>query len=327
MTQAGQPLTDGRSSGPAKGLANGHIVIEHLTHRYPNSEAPALDDISLIIARGSTFGLLGPNGAGKSTLLSVLTGIAKPQTGRVLVAGLDLAAAADSVKARSALVPQEYAFYPSLTGRENLKFFAGLYRLNAEQWRDRLTQCVDVCRLGEVLDQRADHYSGGLKRRLNLAIGLLAKPEVLYLDEPTVGIDAVSRGYILDAIAKLKETDVTIVYTSHYMEEVEMLCDDLAVIDHGRVIVRDRIANLLSRDAKKILQLTTAQPFSDAARIALAPWNPVFDSDSKVTLTTDLQQLPDLLRVSAAHDLRIEQLQFGVSRLHDVYLRLLEDRQ
>lgn len=303
-----------------------HIVIEQLTHRYPNAEAPALNDISLTIARGSTFGLLGPNGAGKSTLLSILTGIVSPQSGRVIIGGHPLPQDAETVKANGALVPQEYAFYPSLTGLENLKFFAGLYRLSPEQWRERLAHCLDVCRLSDVITQRSDHYSGGLKRRLNLAIGLLAKPAVLYLDEPTVGIDAVSRGYILDAIAQLKNTGVTIVYTSHYMEEVEQLCDDLAVIDHGRVIVRDRVSNLLSQDATKFLSITASAPINDAARAALAPWNAVFDTELKATLTAEKEQLPGILQALARHDVQIDQLQFGVSRLHDVYLRLLEDR-
>ncbi|HTE41316.1 MAG TPA: ABC transporter ATP-binding protein [Steroidobacteraceae bacterium] len=303
-----------------------HIVIDQLTHRYPNADTPALNDISLTIARGSTFGLLGPNGAGKSTLLSILTGIIPPQSGRVIIGGHALPEAAEIVKANGALVPQEYAFYPSLTGLENLKFFAGLYRLNAEQWRERLAHCLHVCRLSDVIGQRSDHYSGGLKRRLNLAIGLLARPQILFLDEPTVGIDAVSRGYILEAIAQLKNTGVTIVYTSHYMEEVEQLCDDLAVIDHGRVIVRDRVSNLLSQDATKYLNIIASKPISEAARLALAPWNAVFDTECKATLTAEKQQLPEILQTLTRHDVPIEQLQFGVSRLHDVYLRLLEDR-
>jgi ABC-2 type transport system ATP-binding protein len=180
--------------------------------------------------------------------------------------------------------------------------------------------------LGDVIGQRSDHYSGGLKRRLNLAIGLLAKPQILYLDEPTVGIDAVSRGYILEAIAQLKNTGVTIVYTSHYMEEVEALCDDLAVIDQGRVIVRDRVSNLLSQDATKYLSVVSAVPFDEAARLALAPWSAVFDTEFKATLAAQKEQLPEILKTLTRHDVAIEQLQFGVSRLHDVYLRLLEDR-
>jgi len=303
-----------------------YIAIDNLTHRYPNTEAAALDGISLRIARGSTFGLLGPNGAGKSTLLAILTGIIRPQAGAIAIGEYRLPTDADAVKAVSALVPQEYAFYPSLTGRQNLKFFAGLYRLTGAQWRERLTEGVTVCRLQQVLDKRAETYSGGLKRRLNLAIGLLAAPQVLYLDEPTVGIDAVSRGYILDAIGRMKNTGVTIIYTSHYMEEVEALCDDLAVIDHGRVIVRDRVANLLSKQAAQTVKMKFAQPLSDNARQALAFWHAEFANDSQATLSAGIHQLSEILAALTLHGAQIEQLQFGVSRLHDVYLRLLEER-
>jgi ABC-2 type transport system ATP-binding protein len=302
------------------------IVIERLTHRYAGADTPALDGIDLRIEGGSTFGLLGPNGAGKSTLLSILTGIAPPQSGCIQIGAHQLPNDLDDVKAISALVPQEYAFYPSLTGRENLKFFAGLYRLTPAQWRERLERCVDVCRLQDMLDRRSEHYSGGLKRRLNLAIGLLAAPRILYLDEPTVGIDAVSRGYILDAIANLKGQGCTIVYTSHYMEEVEQLCDDLAVIDRGQVIARGRVAQLLSKQAQRALLITLSQPLSSDARNPLARWQADFTDERHVALTAELHEIDAIATTIAAHGARIEQLQYGVSRLHDVYLKLLEDR-
>ncbi len=145
-------------------------------------------------------------------------------------------------------MPQDLAFYPALTGRENLKYFADVYGLSTAQWRQRLEYCVEVCRLDEVLEQRAARYSGGLKRRLNLAIGLLHAPRILYLDEPTVGIDARSRQVIVAAIKALRAAGTTLVYTSHYMEEIEAICDTLAVIDHGRVVARGTTADLV-RDA------------------------------------------------------------------------------
>jgi ABC-2 type transport system ATP-binding protein len=305
--------------------SSGHISIRNLTHRYAGAEVPALDNISLNITAGTTFGLLGPNGAGKSTLLSILTGIVAPQLGEILIGAHRFPGENAPIKAMSALVPQEYAFYPSLTGRENLKFFAGLYRLNAVQWRERLAHCVDVCRLQAVLDQRSERYSGGIKRRLNLAIGLLAAPQILYLDEPTVGIDAVSRGYILDAIAQLKG-NTTIIYTSHYMEEVETLCDELAVIDHGKVIAQDRVATLLSQQARQALQITLTQPLHDEARADFAAWHAEFDDNQHLTLLAPLSELDAVTTKLAQHGAQIAQLQYGVSRLHDVYLKLLEDR-
>lgn len=306
--------------------ASGHISISGLTYRYDNADTPALDTLTLDIAGGSTFGLLGPNGAGKSTLLSILTGILAPPPGHVVIDGHRLPEDAEAVKAHSALVPQEYAFYPTLTARENLKFFAGLYRLTPAQWRERLAQCVEVCRLQDVLDRRTEQCSGGLKRRINLAIGLLAAPKILYLDEPTVGIDAVSRGYILDAIKRLKGNGSTIVYTSHYMEEVETLCDEVAVIDRGKLIAHGNVAALLSATGSQVLHVTLSDPATDAVRTAASKWNAEFTDARHLLLTAPLNELDAILRELAVHGARVAQLQYGVSRLHDVYLKLLEDR-
>src|SRR5690606_27633855 len=141
-----------------------------------------------------------------------------------------------------------------------LAFFAGIYGLTRAQWRERLARSVETCRLEAVLDQRAEGYSGGVKRRLNLAIGLLNAPRILYLDEPTVGIDAMSRQCIVDAIRGLNRAGTTLIYTSHYMEEVEALCDEIAVIDHGRVVARDRVEQLLAHGSDRMLQATLDRP-------------------------------------------------------------------
>lgn len=233
---------------------------------------------------------------------------------------------AEAVKAQSALVPQEYAFYPTLTARENLQFFAGLYRLTPAQFRERLSNCVEVCRLQDVLDQRTEQCSGGLKRRINLAIGLLAAPRILYLDEPTVGIDAVSRGYILDAIKQLKGNGSTIVYTSHYMEEVEALCDEVAVIDRGKLIAQGNVAQLLSATGSQVLRITLTEPATDDIRVAAVKWRAEFPDARHVLIHAPLAAIDAILRELTARGARIAQLQYGVSRLHDVYLKLLEDR-
>ena len=251
------------------------ISIQGVSYRYPRSDAPALTSIDLTIPRGRIFGLLGPNGAGKTTLLSILTGVLPVQQGDVRVAGLDARLQAAEIKAISGLVPQDYAFYPALTARENLRFFAGVYRLSRGDWLQRLDHCVHACQLQEVLDQRAEQYSGGMKRRLNLAIGLLSAPEILYLDEPTVGVDARSRQCIVAAIRALTTVGTTVVYTSHYMEEVEAICDELAIVDRGRIIVQDRMDRLLHRGANKLLTIVLAQPLPSGAQVGLAAWQPV----------------------------------------------------
>ena len=227
------------------------IHVSHLSHRYATAAEAALDDISLSIPQGCNFALLGPNGAGKTTLLSILTGLLAVQSGTVCIAGKDVDDDSRYIKSISALVPQDLAFYLRLSGRENLRFFSDVYGLTSTQWRDRLDYVVNVCRLQEVLDKRVAQYSGGMKRRLNIAIGLLNAPQILYLDEPTVGIDVLSRQVIVEAIQALRTGSTTVIYTSHYMEEVEALCDEVAIIDHGRLIARDSTANLLHQSSQE----------------------------------------------------------------------------
>jgi len=176
---------------------------------------------------------LEPNGAGKTTLLSILTGLLPCTKETVYIEGIDISTAPKAVKLMLSLVPQEYAFYPSLSVIENLRFFAGIQQLAAAEINQRIAEAVELTGLQDRLDNRAQQLSGGLKRRLNIAIGLLNKHKLLFLDEPTVGIDPQSRRFILDAIKGINNQGTTIIYTSHYMEEVEYLCDDIAVIDRG----------------------------------------------------------------------------------------------
>ncbi len=313
---------------PSQAVVAPIITVSGLAYQYHNAPAPALADINLAIPKGATFGLLGPNGAGKSTLLAVLTGLLPVRIGAVAIAGFDAATASTQIKSISALVPQDYAFYPALSGRENLAFFAGILGLHGPMKRRQLERCIEVCRLQEVLDQRAEFYSGGVKRRLNLAIGLLNAPQILYLDEPTVGIDALSRRCIIEAMHALKQSGTTVIYTSHYMEEVEALCDTVAVIDRGRVVVQDRMENVLQRSGAKSLHLLLQAPLSKAALAALDVYAPSAISPLRWTLQlpTGVAELPAALALLAQQGVAIEQLQLGVSRLEQVYMALLEGR-
>lgn len=298
------------------------IRIESLSHRY--GENQALRGIDLLIPRGSCFGLLGPNGAGKTTLLSLLTGLMPVQQGRVEIDAHDVACDTRQIKAISALVPQDYAFYLALSGRENLRFFADIYGLDATQWRARLDYCVQVCRLEEMLERRTSEYSGGMKRRLNLAIGLLNAPRILYLDEPTVGIDALSRQVVIDAIGALRAQGTTVIYTSHYMEEIEALCDELAIINHGQVVTRANTAELLRQGASKLLVLQLVEPPSAALLQALSLWR-AEARNAEVELTLDRSaDLAAVLAQCAAHGATLKQMQYGVSRLERIYLALLQ---
>ncbi len=212
------------------------IDVRGLTFRYPGATVPALDALTLSVREGSLFGLLGPNGSGKTTLISILAGTLPLRTGGVKIGGHDLKADRAAVQSLCALVPQEYAFYPTLTVAENLLFFADVQPIPHGERHARISEALAIAGLENAGAERAERLSGGMKRRLNLAIGLLNHPRVLLLDEPTVGIDPQSRHFILESIKGINARGTTVVYTSHYMEEVESLCDDIGILDGGRLI-------------------------------------------------------------------------------------------
>jgi ABC-2 type transport system ATP-binding protein len=293
-----------------------------VNYRYAAAAADALHDINLDIPRGGIFGLLGPNGAGKSTLLGLLSGSLAMQSGSIVIADEPLPRRARHVKRLSAMVPQEYAFYESLSAQQNLDYFGSVFGLSRKQRQQRCTRAVEICRLQDDLKRTAGEYSGGLKRRLNLAIGLLNEPQILYLDEPTVGIDAQSRRFILDAVLALKALGTTIVYTSHYMEEVEQLCDGVAVIDGGRVVLQERMENLLRREGGQSLQITLAAPNAGIAAL-MQPFGARHVDHRVWSLTLSSERLPELLAAVQHAGARVERVQYGVSRLEEIYLELL----
>jgi ABC-2 type transport system ATP-binding protein len=212
------------------------IEIRDLTFRYPGATAPALDKLTLAVRDGSLFGLLGPNGSGKTTLISILAGTLPSRAGSVTIGRHDLVADRAAAQSLCALVPQEYAFYPTLTVAENLLFFVEVQSIARVEQRARIAEALAIAGLENAGAVRAGRLSGGMKRRLNLAIGLLSHPRVLLLDEPTVGIDPQSRHFILESIKGINARGTTVVYTSHYMDEIESLCDDIGVLDTGRLI-------------------------------------------------------------------------------------------
>jgi ABC-2 type transport system ATP-binding protein len=304
---------------PAGAIA---IRARDVSYHYAETGTAALQGVSFEVPRGEIFGLLGPNGAGKSTLLGLLSGSLTLQSGEITIVGELLPRRARQVKRISAMVPQEYAFYESLTGAQNLDFFGSVFGLARRERTRRRAKAVEVCRLEEHLHKTAGHYSGGLKRRLNLAIGLLNEPQILYLDEPTVGIDAESRRFIIDAVLALKISGTTIVYTSHYMEEVEQLCDCVAVIDHGRVVLHDRMENLLRREGGQSLQISLREPNAELATV-LQPFGATHADHKLWTLTVATDRLPEVLATLARHGVQFDRLQYGVSRLEKIYLQLL----
>ncbi len=222
------------------------LSIEQLVKVYPHVARPALDGLTLNVARGSIFGLLGPNGAGKTTAISILCTLLRPTSGKVNVLGHDVVHQADEVRRSIGLVPQEIALYPSLTARENLRYFARILRIPGRRVEERVGECLELVGLMPCADQRIATYSGGMKRRANLAVGVLHEPEILFLDEPTVGIDAQSRNLIIERLIELKIAGMTLFYTTHYMEEAQQLCDEIAIVDSGKVIGQGTPAQLVN---------------------------------------------------------------------------------
>jgi len=211
------------------------LRAESLAKTYRGAGVPAVAGIDLSIARGEFFGLLGPNGAGKTTTLSMLCGLVAPTAGRVQVDGRDLSDPA--ARRMLGLVPQDIALYGTLTVRENLRYFGRMHGLRGPHLEARVDACLAMVALAETADRRVGELSGGMKRRANLAAGVVHEPSILLLDEPTVGVDAQSRNAIFDTLSVLAAAGLTIVYTTHYMEEAERLCRRVAVMDHGKMLV------------------------------------------------------------------------------------------
>ncbi len=218
------------------------IRVEQLTKHY--GKVRAVDGVSFEVRTGEIYGLLGPNGAGKTTTLSLLTGLLDPDGGRILFDGVELSSAPRRIRQRLGVVPQETALYDQLTARQNLRFWAGLYGLSGRHLERQVARTLDRLGLTERADTPVRGYSGGMKRRLNLGLGLVHEPRVLLLDEPTVGIDPQARVKILDLVRETADAGATVLYTTHYLEEAERLCERIGIMDHGKLLAEGTLEEL-----------------------------------------------------------------------------------
>jgi len=218
------------------------VVVTNLVKRFGTHAA--VDGVSFSIREGEVFGLLGPNGAGKTTTISMISCLLAPTEGTVSVDGALTTKEPMRVQGILGVVPQEIALYPTLTAAENLKFWGRMYGLHGQLLEQRVAEALDLAGLADRAKERVETYSGGMKRRINIAAGILHHPRLLVMDEPTVGIDPQSRNHILETVKELNRRGMTVLYTSHYMEEVEFLCDRVGIMDHGRVIALGTIDEL-----------------------------------------------------------------------------------
>ena len=243
------------------------VSVSKLTKRY--GELVAVDNLSFTVGEGEIFGFLGPNGAGKSTTLNVLCTLIDYDKGDIHVCGYDLATHEREIKARIGVVPQDIALYPTLTAYENVSFFASLYGLGGSRLRTAANEALDFVGLADQEKKQAGKLSGGMRRRLNIACGIAHSPRLIVMDEPTVGVDTQSREHIMDSIKTLRERGATIIYTSHYMPEVQDICDRIAIIDHGRLVGIGTEEELLEvvTDVKTISISTRLPAGVDPARL------------------------------------------------------------
>jgi ABC-2 type transport system ATP-binding protein len=221
------------------------LQVSNVTKRY--GALTALDDLSLDIARGEFFGLLGPNGAGKSTLMSLISGLRAPDAGTLTLDGQTLTAAGKGARLSLGLVPQHIALYPELTADENLRIFGELHGLRGPELRARIDEALEAVQLTDRRRARVKTFSGGMQRRLNLVASLLHRPKLLLCDEPTVGVDPQSRNAIFDYLERLNREGLTIIYSTHYMEEATRLCSRIGIIDHGKLHALGTLDALLTR--------------------------------------------------------------------------------
>jgi ABC-2 type transport system ATP-binding protein len=235
-------------------MSNKAIDISKLNFSYGDSLGVVFNNFNLTILEGERFGLLGPNGAGKTTLMNLMTGVLQPTSGSIKLFGRDYKHDNKEIKRQFGFVPQFHSFYQELSSVENLEFFGAWAGLNAKEIKQRTNELLDVLGLQNVRDKAVAKFSGGMKSRLNIAIGVIHQPKILFLDEPTTGVDVQSRHAIIEYLHKLNEAGTTLVYTSHLLHEAEKLCTKVALIDQGEIVVMNDLKLLLEENAQAGLE-------------------------------------------------------------------------
>ena len=299
------------------------LQAKDLIKRY--DKTLAVSSISFSVKKGEIFGLLGPNGAGKSTTINIITGLIKKDGGKVTIDGLDLDRELTRCKHKLGIVPQDLAIYNDLTAEQNVRFFGSLYGLRGRQLEESVRETLKLVGLHDHRRQRAKTFSGGMKRRLNIACGLVHKPQLLILDEPTVGIDPQSRNHILESILELNRQGMTVLYTTHYMEEAQQLCQRIAIMDSGQIVAQGSLAQLKSLVQEHwyiTMSLKGTVPLEELRLVPGVEQIDIRENSYRFTLKDKRNQLRDLLDLLIHHQVEITDMAISEPDLEDIFLTL-----
>ncbi len=303
------------------------LEVKKLVKRYGSKLA--VSDVSFKVEKGEIYGLLGPNGAGKSSTINIITGLIKKDSGQVTIGGLDLDRELTKAKYLLGIVPQDLAIYNDLTALQNVKFFGALYGLTGGTLQKQALETLEFVGLKDKARDKVKTFSGGMKRRLNIACGLVHRPQLLILDEPTVGIDPQSRNHIMEAILQLNREGMTILYTTHYMEEAEQLCSRIAIMDAGQIVAQGNLQELRSLIEENwyiAVKVKGTPPVDELSKVAGVEKIDLNGNALRFTCRGKHSQLRDILEVLSREHTEILDLSIDEPNLEDVFLTLTGKR-
>lgn len=301
------------------------LELKNLTKKF--ADFIAVDNISLSITEGEIFGFLGANGAGKSTTINMIAGLLRINEGEITILGKNIAKNSKFAKMNIGIVPQDLAIYEDLTAAENVKFFAGLYRLRGAKLAERVDEALKFVGLSDKHKEYPKNFSGGMKRRLNIACAIAHRPKLIIMDEPTVGIDPHSRNYILQSVRKLNEMGCTIIYTSHYMEEVEEICTKIAIVDHGKVIAegtKEQLIAIITNTKDVWIEVKTAEKINVELIKEITGVKTVQLEENFIKINSDIEvnNLNKIVQHLINHSIEISSLEEKEPNLETVFLTL-----
>lgn len=301
------------------------LEIKNLTKKF--GDFIAVDNMSLSIEEGEIFGFLGANGAGKSTTINIISGLLRSNQGTVEILGENTKKNSKFAKMNIGMVPQDLAIYEDLTAYENVRFFAGLYGLRGSELNERVEEALQFVGLEDKLKEYPKNFSGGMKRRLNIACAIAHRPKLIIMDEPTVGIDPHSRNYILNSVRKLNEMGCTIIYTSHYMEEVEEICSRISIIDHGKIIAegtKEQLTSIITNTKDIKIEVKSPENIDVNQIKSIIGVEAVHISDNLITITSDngVNNLNKIIQHFINSEVEISSLHENAPNLETVFLTL-----